>query len=311
MNKTDYLLDKYNTLSFSVEEMNANQKKINNTLQNSILNINSKISNPNLLINPDFSINQRGLSSYTGLSKYTVDRWKNSGTNLTVNNDGTITVSVIGGWNYFYQLVEFYQKLKNKKVTLSVNIIDIQNVGNAVPVVAINDGVSTSYTKIIGTGVVSVTHLVSENATLLQCRLINNYSGNVPTSLTAKISYAKLEVGEEATTYLPVSVGEELVKCQRYYYKSPANAVYKYARTGYNFYDNIFCFKQTMRTSPTRTLYSLDGTINCLTKNTDSSNVSANTSYATTDSCTIQCNSGALTSNELYRGAIELDAEMY
>ena len=54
----------------------------------------TKFSNPNLLINPDFKINQRGATSYT--SGYTVDRWKvNAGTVKFENtSSGTYTATI-------------------------------------------------------------------------------------------------------------------------------------------------------------------------------------------------------------------------
>ena len=54
--------------------------------------------NPNMLINPDFAVNQRGLSSYPA-GQYTVDCWKSinvstevtsGGVRLTVVNSSTL-----------------------------------------------------------------------------------------------------------------------------------------------------------------------------------------------------------------------------
>ena len=55
-----------------------------------------KFSNPNLLINPDFKINQRGQATYEVSSAgqiYSVDRWRFGRGKVTVNSDGTVTVS--------------------------------------------------------------------------------------------------------------------------------------------------------------------------------------------------------------------------
>ena len=54
----------------------------------------NKISNPNLLINPDFKINQRGVSgTFSEMGKYFVDRWRLVSGAVTVNADGTLTLN--------------------------------------------------------------------------------------------------------------------------------------------------------------------------------------------------------------------------
>lgn len=49
-------------------------------------------SNPNLLINPDFRVNQRGASGTISAAGYFVDRWQLADGTVTVNADGTITL---------------------------------------------------------------------------------------------------------------------------------------------------------------------------------------------------------------------------
>ena len=70
-----------------------------NSIENGKISVeNSKtannVSNPNLLINGDFKVNQRGQSSYTGMSGYTVDRWQIGGnSSLSVEENGITFVS--------------------------------------------------------------------------------------------------------------------------------------------------------------------------------------------------------------------------
>lgn len=52
------------------------------------------VSNPNLLINPDFKINQRNVSgTFSETGKYFVDRWKLVSGTVTINTDGTLTLN--------------------------------------------------------------------------------------------------------------------------------------------------------------------------------------------------------------------------
>ena len=82
------------------------------------------ISNPNLLDNPWFTVNQRGQSSYTAAT-FCVDRWiKREATNtLNVGNTG---ISVSGGTSGVYQRYEttFENVLYDKVATISVLLSD-------------------------------------------------------------------------------------------------------------------------------------------------------------------------------------------
>ena len=61
-------------------------------------------SNPNLLINPDFKINQRAKSTYSSTGAgCTVDRWVGTNVKTVVNSDGTVSVSSLSGVGYYTQ----------------------------------------------------------------------------------------------------------------------------------------------------------------------------------------------------------------
>ena len=52
------------------------------------------VANPNLLINPDFKINQRAVSgTFSDAGKYFVDRWKLDSGTVTVHTNGTLTLN--------------------------------------------------------------------------------------------------------------------------------------------------------------------------------------------------------------------------
>ena len=174
------------------------------------------LSNPNLLINPNFAINQRGETSYVGV-KYSVDRWKSRYDNLTVEvltNGVRLTNSQSSGTTYLRQRLE--SAPAGKVVTLSCKISAIQsgtggrimmNYGttNAEPTTYIN-GVAFS-----NSGIVTLTVTVPSNAVSFAVDV-----GVAPNS-SIDVEWAKLEIGSVATPFSPPSIAEELPKCQRYY----------------------------------------------------------------------------------------------
>ena len=85
-------------------------------------------SNPNLLINPDFRINQRGQAEYT--SGYTVDRWYSPGKCSAAPISGgvklTSTVTASSTTHAFWQDFEF--PLPPGKYTLSLKAADVTGV---------------------------------------------------------------------------------------------------------------------------------------------------------------------------------------
>ena len=150
------------------------------------------LSNPNLLINGGFAVWQRG-ESFTiprtgyGAGKYTADRWRvwanadSTGGNLTVTkaDDGMhIEADGAGFATYRFEEAEM-KKLSGKTVTLSQSV----------------DGVVSSAVRSFPTtGILNVT---------------------LPASGT--LNWVKLELGEEATPFVPKGYGEELLACMRYY----------------------------------------------------------------------------------------------
>lgn len=149
-------------------------------------------SNPNLLINGGFTVWQRG-ESFTiprtgyGAGKYTADRWRvwanpdSTGGNITVTraDDGMhIEADGAGFATYRFEEAEV-KKLSGKTVMLSQSV----------------DGVVSSAVRSFPTtGIL-----------------------NVALPVSGTINWIKLEIGEEATPYVPEGYGEELLACMRYY----------------------------------------------------------------------------------------------
>ena len=182
------------------------------------------LSNPNLLINGGFAVWQRG-ESFTiprtgyGTGKYTADRWRvwanadSTGGNITVTkaDDGMhIEADGAGFATYRFEEAEV-KKLSGKTVTLSQSV----------------DGVVSSAVRSFPTtGIL-----------------------NVALPVSGTINWIKLELGEEATPYVPKGYGEELLACMRYYQVTGAAfcAGYLTAQTA----SCTYTLPVPMRTTPT------------------------------------------------------------
>lgn len=211
---------------------------------------------PNLLINGDFRVNQRGQASYTGTSfVYTIDRWfVNRISNLTINSDKSITITNPNNYGILGQRIEDYEKFKGKKLALTVKISAI-SITTGSPKISIRDGVSATTTNITGVGTFTVTRTINSNATLLEVRAFYNDSTSSSDAVVT-IEYAKLEIGEIATPFSPRPYAEELAMCQRYYQKF-AQGTILYGRTGYNTDTSCYLFTPlpvTMRTKYTTSI---------------------------------------------------------
>ena len=170
-------------------------------------------SNPNLLINGDFSINQRGETRYSTNNKYTVDRWNLLYGSLIVNNDGSVTHTSKNTWQGIRQYIEYPSRLAGKTVTLSCKCSStgpktIQlnrnstNLGN-ISVPTSEDSVLSFSTTIPSD--------ISDDDKLI----VILYTPAAGQSIT--YYWVKLEIGSVATEFSPRPYTEELALCQRYY----------------------------------------------------------------------------------------------
>lgn len=163
----------------------------------------NKFSNPNLLINSDFKINQRGQSTYSSTGAgCTVDRWVGTNVRTDVNSDNTVTVSSLSGVGYYTQHEE---KISYGKHTYSIYVQAITGTVKAfykskdskdVELGTLNQGLNT-FTS-VDDGFKS---------------FLLSFAGG--SSVTLK--YAKVEQGTVATSFVAPNLADELVKCRRYY----------------------------------------------------------------------------------------------
>ena len=175
------------------------------------------LSNPNLLINPDFRVNQRGQAEYT--SGYTVDRWYSPGKCSAAPISGgvklTSTVTASSTTHAFWQDFEF--PLPPGKYTLSLKAADVTGVWAARirTVTAAGDYVDSYYTLALREGVNKVSVDLPEGEYISAVSIGFNKGTEAGNSL--KLAWIKLENGSMATMFVAPDRAAELAKCQRFY----------------------------------------------------------------------------------------------
>lgn len=187
------------------------------------------LSNPNLLINPDFSINQRGEEFYVADDSnfYTVDRiylHKYAIPVLEQKNGGGISLSgtsVQAQQFIISYLVEEFKKYAGKTLTLSIKFKNVTGTGVRVRTSSTGTG---DYSASITTDMLyTKTFTVAENPTELSIRLTTGVAGD----FSFDVDWWKLEVGSVATAFVPPLIAEELPKCQRYYQRFTTNSDFR------------------------------------------------------------------------------------
>lgn len=197
-----------------------------------------KFSNPNLLINPDFKINQRGKTEYTS-SGYTVDRWKiNLGTVKPSSSGITVTLNNKG------QFIQLLEDTLSGTYTATIKVTSIT--GDCVLFVGSH---SLQLNKV---GVFTFT----ESGSISGVSLYKSTAG----TCTINVEYIKLEQGSVSTTFVTPNYVDELVKCQRYFMYLPSSMV------GYRFNTEIYVHLENLDKLRT------DGTIG-ITGNNDDTNL--------------------------------------
>lgn len=171
------------------------------------------ISNPNLLINPDFKINQREKTTYSGTSAYSVDHWfRNAEATMSVAENG-ITLTYSGTSNPgVFQKIENTNRLSGKTLTFSACIDGtVYSCTNTLPLLFTGSISYWAFSRLdgeISTPNNTVPHIRMQILSGNLLCVLNNVSG---------CEWAKLEIGSTATPFSPPDPATELIKCQRYY----------------------------------------------------------------------------------------------
>lgn len=171
-----------------------------------------EISNPNILINGDFKVNQREENSLSCTRNYFVDRWyfigDEEGMSCNLNDDGSISLTNNNetGSMYFFQSIEFPENYKNQIFTMSVNVLNY----SGLPKFYIYDG-TIKGEDIDKTGISSITYSTDEEIQVFRASFC------VPANSSLTIRYVKLEQGNKLTNFVEKSYSAELLDCQRFY----------------------------------------------------------------------------------------------
>lgn len=206
----------------------------------------AKYINPNLLDNPDFSINQRGQTEYSGSPGYCVDRWyRNTVATVTPLEGGGVSISYSSETNAsIYQKVENAQKLCGKVVTVSASVNGtIHSISGTLP----ND-LSTNQTYALFVRLDGSTDVPTNSTPHLRIQV---YNGGLlfVINYIAKVERVKLELGKVSTidNDPPPNPATELAKCQRYLTSLMQSSVYRAVAIGTDYIDFSIPTPTTMR----------------------------------------------------------------
>jgi hypothetical protein len=155
-----------------------------------------KFSNPNLLINPNFEINQRGSTTYT--TGYTVDRWRVEGATLNAKTKTLSNPNSAGG--------TFLQSLENKPTGTFTVTLNVASVTGTVKF-SWKDGSTYKTGAVISKGLNTYTFTASS---------LTWVGIDVASGASIQLYYMKLEQSSVATHFVMPNKAEELAKCQYY-----------------------------------------------------------------------------------------------
>ena len=180
----------------------------------------TKFSNPNLLLNPDFKVNQRGLTTYNE-TDYAFDRWKiynttvkQLGNGISYKGGSTTTNSLGTLENYISQILD---SELDEEFTISIKVSSI--VGSF-RLEAMKKGSDTVLGKDALIGKKEITtngiHTLTLDGSSTPLSIIR--FGTTSQNGACTIEWVKLEKGKHATAFVHPIYSEEYLKCMWYFY---------------------------------------------------------------------------------------------
>ena len=290
-----------------------------------------QLSNPNLLDNPNFAVNQRGNTSAPGSpTVYIVDRWKTYGyssSTVSVLENGHISMNG-GNASAGSSLLHIFEKtLPAGTYTLSVKVAACENPtsGGNYGILYARKGTTAvgNAVYIKGPGITSKTFTVADGE-------VDGISIGCVNTSTIEFECAKLELGSQQTLAHQDSdgnwvlneipdYGEQLRRCQRYFWRSWTgernlqNSILGvvFGISGGNNRITGLDYPVEMRTRPSITVYGLTGANKVTFWDNDDDYGPVSPAYWDTQRCTVlHCDGAGLSNNDRVYYFIEANADL-
>ena len=209
---------------------------------------------------------------------FILDRWYGEGYPLnvtiqqsTINYDGltydsSSISSITGAYAYYQGIEDGYKITKGKTLTLSFVASGSGTIQTKTWIATVNEQTFGSSITLTSTPTkYTITHTISNSGTGDDLYIGLSGSGG-----SMNVSLVQLEVGDTATPFEHKNVGQEILACQRYFYKYPDSGDYSHPLDhSSGFRSQFVTFPVIMRANPT--LSNVTGAGNYTPANPDSS----------------------------------------
>lgn len=229
--------------------------------------VNAQPSNPNLLHNAEFKLNQRGKTTYevTSTADFCVDRWRKDGSVIvTVLDDGgiTFTNTLTTDVRCVSQYIHNSDLLFGQKITITMCTPEKTYVFTSNPLPAKNRTQSYTAVQTFDTdfGYIEI-YFGSKNFSI---RLQQNPPTTAEEATPVTVNWVKVELGVNSTPLTPVS-NSELEKICKSFYTPANNGIISTGFVKYTSSKSEYTFEcpvvHEMYGNPTIKVQSLDGSI--------------------------------------------------
>lgn len=227
--------------------------------------------NPNLIDNPDFSINQKGLTEYVGASTingYTVDRWQQYPSTCVVApiEGGGVDVAYNGEAIPSGGFMRIIQSLSQSLT-----------IGNVYTLQACIDGIT--YVWSVAVTDTYQNHNFGENNEYTVYLSATSIILQLNSGQSMTVLHCKLEPGPIATPFVKPNCAVELLKCQRDFIPAPMESIPNFISSPNAFYFYI-PLPTTMRITPSFIAGTKIRLASCTNNNSIVSNLLADSEYS-------------------------------